>query len=92
MPTQQQQQQQQLIVLQKKVFTAYLQPLLAKHEAKKPITYEDLIGSWQAAVAELARARESPTTSQPHVVSVVRALLCLLLVLSSVPTITRISS
>lgn len=72
MPTQQ---QQQLVVLQKKVFTAYLQPLLAKHEAKKPITYEDLIGSWQAAVAELARARESPTTSQPHVVSVVRALL-----------------
>ena len=59
-------------LLQKNVLTVYLQPLLAKHEAQKPITYEDLIASWQAATAALAQARET-TTNKAHVSAVVRS-------------------
>jgi len=60
-------------LLQKSVFTAYLQPLLTKHEAKKPITYEDLTASWQASMAAIAKAREDSST-KPHVSAVVRRL------------------
>lgn len=62
--------------LQKNILTVYLQPLLAKHEAQKPITYEDLIASWQAATAALALARAETTTTnnnKAHVSSVVRS-------------------
>ena len=66
-----QQQQQQQMLLQKNVLTAYLQPLLTKHEEQKPITYEDLIASWQAATAALARERATNTPA--HISSMVRA-------------------
>ena len=72
MATQQQQHHQQQLLLQKSVFTAYLQPLLTKHEAAKEITYEDLTASWQAAMSAIAKARENSST-KPHASTVVRA-------------------
>jgi len=47
-------------LLKKNVFTAYLEPLLAKHEASKTITYEDLTLSWQKSIAALAKGKETP--------------------------------
>ena len=61
------QQQQQL--LQKNVFTAYLQPLLSKHERQKIITYEDLTASWQAAMAALSQGKQQHKEHVPAVVS-----------------------
>ena len=61
------------MLLQKNVLTAYLQPLLVKHEEQKPSTYEDLIASWQAATAALARERATNTPA--HISSMVRACL-----------------
>jgi hypothetical protein len=36
-------------------FTAYLQPLLKKHEMDQEVTYEDLTSSWQAVNATLGK-------------------------------------
>jgi len=61
--------QQQQLLLQKNVFTAYLQPLLSKHESQKVITYEDLTASWQAAMAALTRGKQQHKEHVPAVVS-----------------------
>ena len=59
---------QQQLLLKKTVFTAYLQPLLAKHEGQKVITYEDLTSSWQAAMASLALGKQKHKEHVPAVV------------------------
>jgi hypothetical protein len=37
------------------VYTAYLQPLLTKHDSNQLLTYEDLTSSWQAANAAIGK-------------------------------------
>ena len=63
------------LLLKQNVFQAYLQPLLAKHEGKKTITYEDLTASWQASMAALAQGKESPQFKE-FASSVVRLSFC----------------
>jgi hypothetical protein len=66
------------LLLKRDVFTAYLQPLLKKHEMGTLIQYEDLTSSWQAAIATLGRASTdssssttTTTTQKEHVSTVV---------------------
>lgn len=43
-------------------FTAYLQPLIKKHEMNQELTYEDLTSSWQATNAVLGKMVEGDFT------------------------------
>jgi hypothetical protein len=58
----------QQLVLQKEVFTAYLQPLLKKHELQQILTYEDLTASWQAAMAVLGNNKVADSGTKTAVV------------------------
>lgn len=53
-----------MLLLKKEVFTAYLQPLLKKHETGTLLQYEDLTSSWQAAIATLGRASSSAAAEE----------------------------
>jgi hypothetical protein len=71
----------ELLLLQKEIFTIYLEPLLKIHNTttttttsagtnrNNVVTYEDLISSFQAAVASLGKTRNVDDNGKVYVVS-----------------------
>lgn len=49
--------------LELRAFKSYLDPLLSKHKTSALVTYEDLVASWQAAVACLGAASKEDSVA-----------------------------